>query len=184
MNKMVKLSASLAIAAGLLLSATPSFAADAPDGGPVEVTPLATCSPDGTSGPWFSFGSKTATYIADPSSRIYGDPGVTLSIQVGKSYTFSSSVTGTTGITVDELLVKANASLAIQTAKSRTTTLTQAGSWTVPGTKQGWFEVGTTNAYSFTWEKYKFNSPCTKVVLATGKSSAPLKTASPYFKHS
>lgn len=90
----------------------------------------------------------------------------------------------TTGISVDGLLVKANASLAIQTTKSRTSSLTQSGSWTVPGPGTGWLEVGTNNGYSFKWEKYKFNSPCTKVVLASGTSKAPAKTASPYFKHS
>lgn len=185
MNKVSKAAAAGLVVGIMVFGAPPSFANEtSPDGGTAGIEPYVTCSPDGTDGPWFAFSDKASIYIPDPSTRVYGDAGVTLSILVGKSYTFSTSVTGTTGITVESLLVKANASLAIQTSKSRTSSLTQGGSWKVPGPGQGWLEVGTTDAYSFKWEKYKFNSPCTKVALATGTTKAPSKTASPYFKHS
>lgn len=174
-----------ALSAALVASSAASaMAEDTKNTADHGASPATGCSVDGTSGPWYSVSGKSPVYIPDSSSRVYGTSNVTLTLTVGKSWSVSGSVTGTAGSDAGVIFAKASASLSVSLTGTRSGTLTQGGSWTVPSGRTGWFEIGTTNAYSFKWSKFKLDSKCNNVILASGTGKAPTKTANPMFTHS
>lgn len=133
----------------------------------------------------WSFSNKSLVYKAAKHGRVYGQSGVTLTIQKGTSYTVGGSVTGTTGVDAGILFAKASASLAISVTASRTTSTIFTGSWKVPATQAwGWLEVGTKQAYKFSWKKYHMVGECTVHVDAHGTAKAPTRSAALAFRHS
>lgn len=131
----------------------------------------------------YSFSNRKKIYIASRGSRIYGDRNVTLKIESGISHTISGSITGTAEVEAGVLFAKASASLAVTVGGSVTTTSNHGGSWKVTQ-KVGWLEVGTLNGYSFSWTKFHYKAPCTKVVEGKGTAKAAVKGAPAYYKHS
>lgn len=133
----------------------------------------------------WSFSNKTKVFKIAKNGRIYGQSGVTLTIRQDTSWTVGGSITGTTGVAASVLFEKASASLSVSVTASRTTTTSYSGSWTVPKTqKMGWLEVGTLNAYKFSWKKYHMVGECTVHVDAHGTAKGPTTRAALAFKHS
>ena len=155
---------------------SPHSARAASSSAPVTVSPYACPADTG-----YDYSAVVATNL--DWLRLYGGPGVTLTIQ----FAAGSTVTGTVGGQVkgDISLIVAGAELSVNAsvALAKTVTATVGGAWTVPATQtgQGWFAAGATG-YSMKWTYGRYSGTCQWVVLRSGTAKLPAHV--PAFYHS
>lgn len=122
-------------------------------------------------------------HVGNPENRVYGDPGMTISIEVGESWTTSGSISTSVSADIDAIIASASAEVGVELGLSRTTSQSTSGSWTIPAesTERGWVEKGN-NGVETTWSKGYYAPPCTWMEEEGG--SAVLVTAVPSYAHS
>ncbi|WP_299955380.1 hypothetical protein [uncultured Modestobacter sp.] len=162
------LTALCAAAAIVLGGATPAMAA-----------PMSTqaCSAPGTQ----TQTTQRGIHISKGAYRAYGQGGGTITITKGQTTTTTGTLQTTASVEAGVIFSKVSASVGVSVALSKAVTTTAGYSWTVPGTGQGWVEMGS-YGYQIHWEKGHYNSPCTWVKTSQGDLSGT--TSSPDFIHS
>lgn len=81
------------------------------------------------------------------------------------------------------IFAKTSASISTSLQKSRTSTITRSGSWTIPASRAtGWVAMGAAG-YKFSWTCGYYSSTCAYVRDRSGVGQYPLN-GSIYFDHS
>lgn len=160
---------SLAVGALLITPAVPASAAPTRPGDD-PVTPLACdAGPPDANGYWY-YPTYTNKHIpsTEAGARVDGDPGITLSIQVNKTYAVNASLQTTASVDAGVVFAKVGGSVAATVGASSSVSTANGGAWTVPaGGQRGWLEIGS-SGYQISWEKGTWQSPCTWVPAGSG----------------
>ncbi len=131
----------------------------------------------------YSFASKLQILSHGADFITYGKGGSTLSESIAKGDSWSGTLTGTVGTEAGVIFAKATVSVSASLQKSRTSTITRGGSWTIPSSRaSGWVAMGA-GGYRFTWKYGHYSATCAYVLDRSGVGQYPLN-GSIYFDHS
>ncbi len=141
-------------------------------------------STDSTSPSYTTIYNKNKeAYVSNTTRRVVGDRGITLRITVGESVTWSFDASVTLGADAGVIFANASTSLSVGVERSQESQVTVEGEWTVPQSQaHGTLEAGATGV-SFSFQKYHYKSPCTKVIERSGTVTAPTKKSIVWYHH-
>jgi len=130
----------------------------------------------------YSVYNSLSSFVRDASKTVYGQPGVTLSISAASGTTFSGTVGGSGSFSIDAIVADAKIGVDSSITKSKTTTVTLGGSWTVPSNQSlGWLALGS-QGYKMNWSMGHYSGTC--VWSQTGSGTALLPALAPVIGHS
>ncbi|REH43691.1 hypothetical protein BCF44_109234 [Kutzneria buriramensis] len=136
------------------------------------------CPPDNT----YSVSNAVGAFVPDAAKKVYGQSGVTLSINAAAGTTWTGTVGGSASGDIDAIIASAQATVSSSISWSKTTTVTLGGSWTVPSSqKTGWLALGS-QGYSMHWQVAGYTGGCVYKVLRSGSAALPALT--PMLAHS
>lgn len=178
-KKLAALSAG-AVVAGLLTAAPSAGAAPTPAG---EDTPSldAYCAEEYWTNTAVSYSAFKQSH--SPYSSTSGGPGITLSIQVNRTYGVSGDISGELSSDVSAILAGVSAKVGTRVGASFSASNTVSGTWTVPSTytNGGKLAIGSKRVHG-TWTRQMLNRNCNVVTLRSGSFALPRLAF--HFEHS
>lgn len=178
-KKLAALASGTVVAASLMVAPAAGAATTPGDG--EAVSPDAYCAEEYWTNTSVSYSAFKQSYTSYSSTT--GGPGVTLTIQVNRTYGVSGDISGELSGDVSAILAGVSAKVGTRVGASFSAANTVSGSWTVPSTytNGGKLALGSKRAHG-KWSRQMLNRNCNVVTLRSGSYALP--RLSFHFEHS